>query len=355
MKSPSPVRIIVVMAGLLVLISAGQAQNREKFGISAKAGGVNSVTGNVNVTTTGEPARALTDRDDLSSGDVVTTGQASQAEILLNPGTYLRLGANSELALSDDSLENLTVKLIRGSAIVEASGGDDANIRITILANQQSLAIIRGGIYRVNVQPGATDLLVRKGRVEVNNNPSAMVKGGVKVTYAAGAPVIVKLSKQDQDDFDLWSKKRAETLARANAKISGRVVDGYLASMSPFDYAFSPANRWGLWTYSPFAGCFTFVPFHYGWSSPYGHYYGSYYNVWPYSSAPGYGPTIVANPNTPGGPANGSPGGWLSGGPSSGSPTRGATAPTSSMPSQAGPRDPDSGGRSINRIKDPPR
>jgi hypothetical protein len=342
------------LVGLVtILVSAGYAQNREKFGISAKAGGVNAVTGTVMVTRTGQTPQLLTDRDDLVSGDVVTTGAASQTEVLLNPGSYLRVAPNSEFVLVDNSLNNLVVKLVKGSAIVEASGGDYTDVRINVLANQQSLIVIRGGIYRFNVQPGATDLLVRKGRVMPGNGNREVLKGGTRITYAAGAPLVAKLDKKDQDDFDSWSKKRAETLARANQKISSRTFNGYLASMDSFWWAFSAANPWGLWTYSPYSRCYTFMPFRYGWSSPYGHYYDNYFYYSPYR---GYGnPVIVGNS-----PSSGSspvfPGGSSSGGPgpsgSTGSPSSvGSSAPSSS--SQAGPRDPDSGSRSINRIKDP--
>src|SRR5207253_1333576 len=155
-------------------------------------------------------------------------------------------------------LNDLVVKLVKGSAIIEATGGGDADLRINVLANQQHLVIIRGGIYRFNVQPGSTELVVRKGRVVTDNNLREVVKGGTRVTYTAGGPLATKLNKKDQDDFDLWSKKRAETLARANEKISGRAVNGYLASMSPFEWAFSAANPWGLWTYSAFSRCYTF-------------------------------------------------------------------------------------------------
>jgi hypothetical protein len=345
-------KTIGLVVSLAILVCAGHGQSREKFGISAKAGGVNAASGRVMVTRTGQAPQLLTDRDDLFAGDVVTTDYASQTEVLLNPGSYLRVAPNSEFVMVDNSLNNLVVKLVKGSAIVEASGGDYADVRINVLANQQSLVIIRGGIYRFNVQPGATDLLVRKGRVMPGGNTPAVVKSGTKITYAAGAPLVAKLDKKEQDDFDLWSKKRAETLARANEKISSRTFDDYLSRMSSFDWAFSAANPWGLWTYSSFSRCYTFMPFRYGWSSPYGHYYGNYY--WPYR---GYGPNpvIVGNP-----PSSGSsptyPGGSSSGpGPSSstGSPSMAPSAPPSNMGSQAGPRDPDSGSRSINRIKDP--
>jgi hypothetical protein len=352
----SSFRTIGALALLVVLVSAGQAQNREKFGISAKAGGVNAVTGHVTVTRTGQSAQLLSSQDDLVSGDLVATGAGSQAEVLLNPGSYLRVAENSEFVLVDNSLNNLVVKLVKGSAIIEATGGDDVDLRINVLLNQQHLMIIRGGIYRFNVQPSLAELLVRKGRVISFRNPRDLVKGGTKVTFAAGGPLIAKLTKQDRDEFDLWSKKRAETLARANDKLSGTVVNGYLSSLSPFELAFSGANSsWGLWTFSSFSHCFTFMPFRYGWSSPYGHYYGSYFNVWGYNGFPGYGgnSVIVRNPGSSGGSSGSSSGGTSSGsGGSGGSPTVGPSAPSPSMGPPAG-RDPESGNRSITKIKDP--
>src|SRR5260221_14156233 len=97
-------RTIGSIAVLAVLVSAGQAQNREKFGISAKAGGVNAVTGHVTVTRVGQSAQLLSSQDDLVSGDVVTKGAGGQADVLLNPGSYIRVVENSELVLVDNSL-----------------------------------------------------------------------------------------------------------------------------------------------------------------------------------------------------------------------------------------------------------
>lgn len=351
---PLMLKTIGLIAVVAVLASAGQAQNREKFGISARAGGVNSVSGSAMVTRTGQAPQSLTNQDDLSAGDAVTTGPASQVEVLLNPGSYLRMAANSEFILVDNSLDNLVVRLVKGSAIIEVTGGDDTDMWINVLANQKRLVITRSGIYRVNVQPGTTELLVRQGRVLPDNDPRELVKGGKKVTYGAGDSVIAKLDKKDQDDFDAWSKLRAKTLAQANLKISNRSVNGYLSSMSDFEM-FSAANSWGLWAYSSFARSYTFVPFRYGWASPYGHYYGNYCNVWRYPGGSGYNGagsgTIVSYPGS-GGAATGA-GGSSAGGSTGGSRAVTPSGPAATMGSQAGPRDPDSGSRSINRIKEP--
>lgn len=357
MKSNS---ISLVSAILVVglLVSVGNAQNRERFTISAKAGGVNAVSGQVMVKRAGQAPQMLTSQDDLASGDVVNTGLGSQAEILLNPGTYLRLAEQSEFEMVDNSLENLLVKLNKGSAIIEATGPGEVELRIPIITEQQRMTIVRAGIYRINVRPGVTELFVRKGRMALGADRDDIIKSGKKVTFSGAGQSIAKLEKTEKDQFDDWSKLRGQTLARANERLSARTLNGYLASRtwSGMDVRF---GRWGLWTWSPFASCYTFLPFYYGWGSPYGSSYGlfaGYGYRYPGSNPGSYNRTIVNNSSS-GSSGSGSYGvptvGGSSGGygGSSGGPS--ISAPASRPGSQAGPRDPDSGSRSINRIKDP--
>lgn len=360
-KSISLLGVILVVG---VLVSAGNAQNRERFSISAKAGGVNAVSGQVMVKRTGQAPQLLTSQDDLASGDVVNTGSGSQAEILLNPGTYLRLAEESEFEMVDNSLDSLLVKLIKGSAIIEATGPGEVELRIPIITQQQRMTIVRAGIYRINVRPGITELFVRKGRMALGSDRDNIIKSGKKVTFSGAGQSIAKLEKNEKDQFDDWSKLRGQTLARANERLSARTLNGFLASSSwsRLDARF---GRSGLWTWSPFSSCYTFLPFYYGWGSPYGRSYGLYapygYGYPAYYPGPNrnYNPVIVTN-SAPGG--SGSSGGptWSTAGGTvrgtSGGPTGGGSsvsAPVSRPGSQAGPRDPDSGSRSINRIRDP--
>src|SRR5712692_6116111 len=357
MRNPSVVlRICAAIVLALGLASIGTAQNREKFVISAKAGGVNSVTGRVLVTRAGN-SQLLTAQDDLTAGDLVTTGAASQVEVLLNPGSYLRVSENSAFEFADNSLENIRVRLARGSAIVEAMGLDDTELHITIVTEQARVVVARRGVYRINALADSTELLVRKGRALINDNPRNFIKGGNEVVFRGGSFLANKLGKKQQDQFDDWSKERANTLAKANEKLSARGLNTYLASVDYWDWAFSAANPYGFWAFSPFSRCFTFLPFYYGWSSPYGHNYGLYYDRYDYWPGRGgccggvYGRQPVIVNNQP-------PSGGSSGGPSGGSigtsrPPSPSAPPVTPMPSQAGPRDPASGGRSINRIKDP--
>ncbi len=347
------IRICSAVAITAGLFSIGHAQNREKFGISAKAGGVNAVAGRVMVKREGQALQLLSNQDELKAGDVVTTGADSQAEILLNPGSYLRVGEQSEVMLIDNSLDKLLVRLKRGSAIIEATGGDNTELRIGLITNKARLLIVRRGIYRINAQPDATELLVRKGRVLIGDLPGQIVKSGKKLTFTGGEPLAAKLSKADQDEFDNWSRERGKTLARANERLTARLFNSYVGENSFWNWA---ANSWGIWAFSPFSRCYTFLPFRFGWASPYGHYYGQYYDPFGGLSGccgyqPGYRPVIVSNPTSSRGTSGGSSG--LPGG-SGGVPRNPPTArPVLPPHSQAGPRDPDGGSRRTGRIDIP--
>lgn len=275
MKSVVP-RTLLGLAVVLLCAAFVEGQNRERFGISAQAGGVNAVSGQVTVKHEGQAPRLMTSQDNLSSGDVVNTGYGSQAEILLNPGTYLRLAENTEFVLVDNSLDNLLVRLNEGSAIIEATGPGRVELHIPIVTAHERLTIISAGIYRINVTPEMTQLLVQKGRVTLGGDPRNVVKGGMKLTIRGSAPpVIAKATKNDRDDFDIWSKERGKTLAAANARLSTRGINGLIAS-SRGGWPSMRTGRWGFWTWSSFARCYTFMPFYWGWGSPYGGYYGLY-------------------------------------------------------------------------------
>jgi hypothetical protein len=302
--------------------AASFAQNREKFVISAKAGGINAVTGRAKVHLKGGADwQQLSVTDDIEAGDMVRTETGARVEMLLNPGSYLRLGENSEFELVNNSLDNLEVKLLRGIAIVEATGADDSELMINISTPHTKLAIVRHGLYRLNVVPeDATELIVRKGRVMLND--SQKVKGGNKVIFSATTHSVAKLTgdeKKDRDETDLWSKDRAQILAKANRRISDRMLASAFDSFRSSDWLFGGGRRSGFWYFNPRSSCYTFVPFYYGWGSPYGSSYTfSIYNPFYCCSYQNYGwlgtpranrtPPIYGGPGT-GAPNRGNPGG----------------------------------------------
>src|SRR5882762_1545553 len=194
---------LFVVAFVLSFPLKSLAQDREKFVISARAGGVNAVTGRASVHARGNADwRQLTIKEDLETGDVVRTGVDGRVEMLLNPGSYMRIGENSEFELADNSIENLEVRLIRGTAIVEVTGADDEALLIGITTPHTRLSIVRRGLYRVSVVPGDnTELIVRKGRVMLEGSHTK-VKGGDKVVFSSSSFSVAKLEDTEKKDWD---------------------------------------------------------------------------------------------------------------------------------------------------------
>ena len=341
-----PALSILSAAFILCCSIVNLAQNREKFVISAKAGGINAITGQADVHPRGESDwQQLSITDDLDAGDRVRTAMDGRVEILLNPGSYLRVGGDSEVELSNNSLSNLEVRLLRGTAIVEATGADDLELNINISTPHAKLAIVRHGLYRLNVVPNdGTELIVRKGRV-ILGDTHTKVKGGNKVVFSATNVTVAKLTKEEkkvQEPVDTWSKERGETLAKANRRLTDRMLNSAFASYRNWD----PFSRsFGLWFYNSRVGCYTFLPFYYGWGSPYGSSYStSVYS--PYNSYPSTYPA-GGRTNWPSTGSNGSTGAT----PSSGAPSGGYRQPPQASPSGTfGGRpdrmiDPDTGSR----------
>ena len=268
--------MVLVTALVLAFPLISFSQSREKFVISAKAGGVNAVTGRASMLPHGNGEwQQLTIKEDLEAGDLVKTGVDGRVEMLLNPGSYMRVGENSEFELADNSLENLEVRLLKGTAIVEVTGADDEDLFIGITTPHTRMSIVRRGLYRVSVVPGdTTELIVRKGRVMLEDSHTK-VKGGNKVVFSGNSFSVAKLENADKKKLDAlegWSKDRAQTLAKENSRINNRTLSALANSFN--DYGFSSSffrrRSSGFWLYSPASRCYTFIPYFGGFGSPYG-------------------------------------------------------------------------------------
>ncbi|HKO97758.1 MAG TPA: FecR family protein [Pyrinomonadaceae bacterium] len=326
----------LIVAGLLMYSPLTNAQTRDRFVISARAGGVNAVTGGTSIRARGGSEwQQLSIKEDLESGDVVKTGSDGRVEILLNPGSYLRVGENSEFELADSSLDNLEVRLTRGTAIVEATGADDTPMLINISTPHARIAIVRRGLYRLNVVPGDnTEVIVRKGRA-MHEPSHTKIKGGNKVVFSAETFTVAKLTDADKKKFDMldtWSKERAETVAQANRRVRYRDVDLIMNSFHDRWGNSFTGRSGGFWFYNPRFSCYTFLPFYQGWGSPYGSTYTNYYYYPYYGNGYCCGGRQPSNNGSPGS-YNPSPGGAVSNNPS---PAR----PGGAYPSPSGPSSP---------------
>ena len=273
---PALAPMFFITALVLAYPLSAFTQNREKFVISAKAGGVNAVTGGASMLPHGNGEwQQLTIKEDLEAGDLVKTGVDGRVEMLLYPCSYLRVGENSEFELADNSLENLELRLIMGTAIVEVTGADDEALFIGITTPHTRMSIVRRGLYRVSVVPGDnTELIVRKGRVMLEGSHTK-VNGGNKVVFSSNSFSVAKLKDVDKkqlDALDGWSKARAQALAKENNRINDRTLNALARSLDDdwFSHSFFRQRRLGFWLYSSGSSCYTFIPYYRRYGSPYG-------------------------------------------------------------------------------------
>ena len=101
------------MTGSMILALMMQVATTQ-FLVSTKAGLVNYVQGasTVKVATT------------IPQGQIFATGPGGAVEILLNPGSYLRMGENTRVVFDQVDLYNIAVRILDGSMVIEANGFD---------------------------------------------------------------------------------------------------------------------------------------------------------------------------------------------------------------------------------------
>lgn len=286
----------VFVAAIALLVGASIAVNAQHL-ISTKSGFVNRAEGKVFIlradSEDGSKGRASLGTQ-MRDGDSLMTEAGSYAELLLSPGSYLRLNENSEVRVINTAFEEIRFELIKGSAIAEVATANEQvsninkNSPLEIVTPHGTISIAKDGIYRFDTIAANTLVQVRQGELFVGDRnqfltgKATKIKRGnaIKLTGGAfGDSDIAKVNKDFSDKFDAWSFNRANTLMAANISALRRS-----RTMSAMNYG---------WMYDSFYNCYTFIPRRGLWYSPYGFgFFNSYGNCmyyWPYGYNPYYG------------------------------------------------------------------
>src|SRR5215469_4705327 len=268
----------LLIAGLLALAGGSLAQDRKpitleekrRLIVSARAGEINLVEGDVS-TRAAQDWNLLVAGDTVKDGDIVKTGPGSRAEVLLNPGSYLRLSENTEFKFENTSIDSIKINLLKGSAIVEAASGErSAGVLATVITPKGQFSIATAGVYRFNVDgTGRTEARVVKGRLTTG---TVDVREGNEAVIGDAGPELLAIDKKPVDTFDAWSKDRAKSLVAANNNLTRTNVNllqsGYFLPLGTRWFG----ARWlgdcaGWWYFDPFFGSFIYIPNGFGFCS----------------------------------------------------------------------------------------
>lgn len=226
--------------------------------ISARPGSVNFVEDGVEFSRYAKAWQPLTEKSQLETGDKLRTAAYSLAEFILLPDMHLRIAGSSEVLLDELSNELISLKVVRGSAILDVARFDrKLGSQIKIGGSSTSAVINETGNYRVDARGNGNTITVREGKVMFNDRSV----GSCKILDGAA---IFDCDKKPNDNFDFWSQHRGE-----GELYNGRVT---LATVTHLTRLRRYRHRnTGFWYQHPGQTSYTFVPYtSQAFRSPYG-------------------------------------------------------------------------------------
>jgi len=245
--------------------------------------------------------------EQMNNGSELRT-QDGRAELLLTPGTLLRVGANSAIRMISNQLDDTRVELLSGSAMLNQGSDTLADTSVTILYNLDQVHIKKAGRYRFDSEP--PQVKVETGEAEVSADGKSVEAGAGYVVPFEGKLTARQLLNDSPDfvkpgdDLDNWNARRDTTVAENNndaaaaSDLSG-VIDGWQNNPD------SVLQSLGITPYIP--GMSSMVPPPGYGSSLYCGSYGSLYGPGLYGSAlygsalygPGFSPYGLYGPVSP--------------------------------------------------------
>jgi hypothetical protein len=232
--------------------------------VPAQPGTLNAINGEISIN--GIPVNSIIGeaRAAPEARQIIRTGQG-MAEILLNPGSFLRLGKASELTLETEGTPEIRATLLKGEALVEIL---DADAALTMEQNGVTALLQTPGLYEFNEKRSI--IAVYAGQARLN-------KADKQLTASAGFGVrrrrflVFPTHPDPGNALFLWSRSRSQQLS-SESRVSAQENNGATRSIGP------------QWHWDPWSGSYTFLSASGFVTGPFG---------WPYFS-PGYAPDSIS-------------------------------------------------------------
>lgn len=236
-----------------------------------RPGTVNYTEGNVTLNGTAVTAKEL-GQIEAAPGQVLQTADG-RAEMLLTPGVFMRLGADSALRMDSASLIDTRVSLMKGEAMVEVDLiAKENDIRVADAGTVTRL--LKTGIYDFNATQPSVAVYDGQAQVELDDH-TVNVGKGERVELASANLKPEKFDLKNTDALYAWSKLRSDYLSGVNTATARTVVANGTSWYGTGWYW----NPWfDSWAFLPGAG-YLYSPFGYGFYSPgfvYSYYPGYY-------------------------------------------------------------------------------
>jgi hypothetical protein len=209
----------------------------------------------------------------LEPNQVLDTGKGN-AEMLLTPGAYLRIGHDSEVKMISPGLADTQVDLTKGSAMLEVDELFKEN-DMSVVVDGATTRVEKQGLYDFNAGPPSVKVLDGKA-VTYEGDQHVDLKKGHEVLLAAGQPLTAhKFDKTEIENDPLyrWSDLRSEYATNSNVQEANAL--------------WAMGGWWGPgWYWDPFWMDFAWMP---GWGFGWGPFGWPFFSPWAVGWAPYYG------------------------------------------------------------------
>jgi hypothetical protein len=223
--------------------------------ISAKAGLVHYVEGTVLLN--GQPVNPKPSTfSEMKNGDVLSSSAEGRVEILLAPGSFLRLSESSAVRMDSNSLLNTKLTVLEGTALLEVDEfAKESSLEVNMGG---SVATVRkAGLYRFEADNSAVKVM--QGELAVNSNDELRRVTEGKMITLTGEFLVTKFDKKAGDELSRWAGRRAGYLSMANV-LAARTI-----GLS------GTTNINSLWAWNSFFNMYTFIPGRGMFYSPFGY------------------------------------------------------------------------------------
>jgi len=208
----------------------------------------------------------------MKQGQTLATEQG-RGEVLLNAGTYLRMGEASSFKLDSADLENTRLTLLSGTVLIEVADlPKDVSATLDILGSH--VALRKRGLYEFTAEkPG--NVRVYDGEISLTSEGATPIKitKGREIAFNALSSGPGKFDEKLTSSLYNWGSHRAIYIAQVNQSAaqaayagglnSALIPLGSLGTMGMLGYR-------GMWVFNPLFGMYTYLPMRgYGYS-PFG-------------------------------------------------------------------------------------
>jgi len=235
----------------LVLIPSAQAAR------TAAPGTINYIEGQVSVD--GSAMATQQDGNTVLRNDQVISVGNGKAEVLLSPGTFLRVGNNSQVRMISATLADPRMEVVRGEAMVEVDYKPKM-ARLDIMERGSDVELLKEGLYKFDADEANVEVIDGKAAV-TDNGQSKEIGKGKELVLTGAALTPVKFDRKAEDDLYRWSDVRASYVAQANAASAQTVYAG---------------GGWGMgygpgWLWNPYFATYSWLPGDGFFWSPFGY------------------------------------------------------------------------------------